>query len=140
MNWYKNIIKISSSSYAIPIKYIVNRHTSRKIDITFIMQRPGGTFRLITKEPVSDSFLQGDISSIFLKLKENKMLTTPQARRTKDNQIKELERKELERKELENKVKEQTLDDGEVKNSPEQLEFNFSSNRSRLFYKKSNLF
>jgi len=130
MNWYKKVKISSYNNFAMPIRHDVKRYNDGKVDITFLMNRPGGTFRLITKNPVPDGYLTGDTSSLFIRLKEQQMLTTPAARRRRDEQ-ESAKSKEIEPVKEEIKVVE--------KPKPKQLEFNFSNKRSRMIKKKSKI-
>jgi len=133
MNWYKNIKVSASDRRAFPVRHYVDKYRDGTVDITFDMTRPGGTFRLMTREPVSNSYLNlGSSGSIFIKLKDEGKLTTPLARRRKESQ----ERINSQTNQPQETVEEEPQPQ---RKPPEQLQFNFSSKRSKLLHRKARI-
>lgn len=138
MNWYKHTLKKSAQSGMPLVKehYIYADYDDGTVDIGFVLQRPGATFHLITLDPVPRSYWSSnDPVSVFTSLKNNGIkLTTTKAKRTKDWQ--EAQQRKTEQVAEETEEPEVKVDESEPP-KPEQLEFNFSSRRSKLVYKKA---
>jgi len=140
MNWYghsKNKV-LKAQKYAVPADKRVYRNDDGSVDVDFIMTRPGGTFKLTTKNPISSSLLSMDTSSLFQYLTNRSMLTTPAARRRRDEQERQKINQQKPLHQTPQTVPETTVKENPIQNNtPKQMEFNFASYRSMLMHKKS---